>query len=303
MLLGSALAMTRKKRLEMIQRINQFNEDATGKSTAILNVANSNAQEKQLIVQIERLLLLQSDHPWKTHTSSAKLMIVAMAAGTGVWFVCHRFFGLPILFTAPLVMLAAFLMARRTLAGERRRIEEAFTAQFPEALDTAARMLRSGLPITSAMQTIGKEGPAPVNEVFGALSDQLKIGISLGDALKMSSKQIGLPDFRFFTVAVVVEQSAGGNLASTLDVLSEIMRKRRAIRLKAQAVTAEIRFSAYVLGALPFFTTGALLLIQPDYLAPLFSDPRGHVILGIVVGGLTLSILTMRHMMRSISSV
>jgi tight adherence protein B len=153
------------------------------------------------------------------------------------------------------------------------------------------------------MQTIGKEGPAPVNEVFGALSDQLKIGISLGDALKMSSKQIGLPDFRFFTVAVVVEQSAGGNLASTLDVLSEIMRKRRAIRLKAQAVTAEIRFSAYVLGALPFFTTGALLLIQPDYLAPLFSDPRGHVILGIVVGGLTLSILTMRHMMRSISSV
>jgi tight adherence protein B len=83
-------------------------------------------------------------------------------------------------------------------------------------------------------------------------------------------------------------------------MLSEIMRRRRAVRLKARAVTAEVRFSAYAIGSLPFFTTAALLVISPDYLTPLFDDPKGHFILGLAAGGLLLSAFTMRQMMRSV---
>jgi tight adherence protein B len=73
------------------------------------------------------------------------------------------------------------------------------------------------------------------------------------------------------------------------------------MRLKASSATAEIRLTAYVLGALPFVTMGILLVMQPGYLAPLFDDPRGHVILGIAAGGLLASFLSMRMMLKSVT--
>jgi tight adherence protein B len=76
-------------------------------------------------------------------------------------------------------------------------------------------------------------------------------------------------------------------------MLSSIIRKRRALRQKAMAATAEVRLTAYILAAVPFVNVGALLLIQPDYLTPLVMDPRGHVILGIaaVLLGIGFSII------------
>ncbi len=121
----------------------------------------------------------------------------------------------------------------------------------------------------------------------------------LDQAMAKTSEAVGNPDFRFFAVAVALQQSTGGNLAVTLETLSQIIRKRRAVRLKARAATAEVRISAIVLGAIPFFVTGALLFAAPTYLDPLFADPRGNIILGLAVLGLLLAGLTMRAMIRN----
>ena len=67
----------------------------------------------------------------------------------------------------------------------------------------------------------------------------------------------------------------------TLEILSDIIRKRRATRLKAKAATGEIRITAYTLGGIPVLTIGALLVIQPGYLTPLWTDPRGHLIIAM----------------------
>jgi tight adherence protein B len=72
--------------------------------------------------------------------------------------------------------------------------------------------------------------------------------------------------------------------------------------MKAKSATAEIRLTGYLLGALPFVTIGILLIVQPGYLDPLFADPRGHVILGMAAGGIVLSFVTMRQMMRSVTN-
>jgi tight adherence protein B len=138
--------------------------------------------------------------------------------------------------------------------------------------------------------------------VFATIADQLKIGVPIEEAFDTSSRQIGLPDFRFFTVAVALQYSTGGNLTATLESLSDILRKRRATRLKAKAATGEIRITAYTLGGIPFLTTGALLILDPTYLTPLWTDPRGHMILGIAGGGLFLSYFSMRMMMRSVTN-
>jgi len=190
-------------------------------------------------------------------------------------------------------------LPRILFAREQRKAENKFTDFFPDAVDMGVRMLRAGLPISTAIRTIGNEAPAPVDGVFRKIADQVKIGIPFEEALASTSMQVGLPDFRFFSVAVTLQRATGGNLASTLETLSDIMRKRRAVRLKAQATTAEVRVSAYILGALPFLVTGTLLLIQPGYLTPLVTDPRGKIILGLAAAMLTIGFFVMRFMMRS----
>jgi tight adherence protein B len=197
----------------------------------------------------------------------------------------------PIAFSAAAACLGAYLALRIVVIRERSVTEAAFSAFFPDAVDAVARMLRAGLPVTSAFQMVCQEAPPPVDAVFEKLAGQLRIGMPIEDALRLSSQRIRLPDFQFFAVAVLLQQSAGGNLLPTLEALAQ---------MKARAATAEVRFSAYVLGALPFVTVAALLVVSPGYLTPLFNDRRGHAILGAAAVGLLISGLTMRHMMRSV---
>jgi tight adherence protein B len=195
-----------------------------------------------------------------------------------------------------------FFVPRMLLKHQQSRADRKFIEAFPESIDMAIRMLRAGVPITGAIRAVGEEAPPPVNKVFTSLADQMAIGITLEDALATASQRIGLTDFRFFSVAITLQRTAGGNLATTLDILSDLMRKRRAMRLKAKASTGEVRMSAYVLGAIPFLVIGGLVVMTPDYLQPLLVDPRGRVIIAIAVGFLVLGFGTIRQLMHSVTS-
>jgi tight adherence protein B len=204
--------------------------------------------------------------------------------------------------SAGLSAVAAVLALRTVLAWKKAKIEAAFAASFPGAVDATARMLRVGLPITSAIRTVAQESPAPTNALFLRMANQMSIGLPLATALQSASQQVRLKDFRFFCAAVILQQSSGGNLVSTLEELSQIMQKRRNMQAKARAATSEVRFTAYVLGALPFIVIAAMLAAAPDYLQPLFTDKRGHLILAAGIGGLSLAYLVMRTMMRSVTT-
>jgi tight adherence protein B len=130
----------------------------------------------------------------------------------------------------------------------------------------------------------------------------VQIGVPFEKALDAVSGRMGLQDFRFFSVAVTLQYATGGNLAATLEILSDVIRRRRTVRLKAIAATAEVRVSAYVLGGMPIFAIAALLVLNPDYVAPLLYDPRGKYILGAAFALLAVAILTMRKMMRRVTA-
>ena len=203
----------------------------------------------------------------------------------------------------PAAIAVGYLLPRTILLRQQKAAEAQFTELFPDAVVAISRMLRAGLPITTAVRSVSKESPPPVNKVFATISDQVDIGTPIEEALDASSRRIGLPDFRFFTVAIVLQHLTGGNLAATLEILADIVRRRRAVRLKANATTAEIRVSAYVLAGIPFLVVGALLFMQPGYLTPLIADPRGQIILLAAVASLVAGGLTMRQMMRSVSTL
>lgn len=237
-------------------------------------------------------------HPWGTHSHSPTLLAIAVLGGTAIWWVTGSMLGLPGWIAIPLVLAAFFGGPHLKLSLEQGEVEAAFTDRFPAAIDSIIRMLRAGLPISAAIRAVADEPSPPIDAVFRGLADQMDIGIPLNEALAAAGQRIDIPDFRFFTVAVALQHATGGNLTTTLDILSEIIRKRRAMRLKAQAVTAEVRMTSYILAAIPLVIVAGLLVINPGYLSPMVTDPRGRMLVAIAIGSLTLGFLTMRQMMR-----
>lgn len=299
--LSAALVMTRSRRLETEQRIGLV-AAIPGSHTPSLSSMWWEARRLNIDSRLRDFFSAGSSHSWGMTAGAISLLATAFLGAAVVWLFAAVWLQLSFLFAAPNAALVWYLAPRVVLLRQQKRAEAQFADLFPASVDTIARMLRAGLPITSAIRSVGNEAPPPINAVFLLISNQIEIGAPIEVALDLASQRIGLTDFRFFAVAVALQHATGGNLAGTLEILADIIRRRRGVRMKAKATTAEIRISAYVLGSLPIIIIGLLLLIQPDYLAPLFEDPRGHVILAMAAGGITLAALSMRQMMRSMTN-
>jgi tight adherence protein B len=105
-------------------------------------------------------------------------------------------------------------------------------------------------------------------------------------------------EYRFFATALSLQNQTGGGLSETLENLAEVIRKRVALKQRGYALAAEARTSAGILAILPFFTAGALAVMNPGYLGLLFNDPGGQRILAVASGLMLLGILSMRSLIR-----
>lgn len=158
-----------------------------------------------------------------------------------------------------------------------------FIELFPEAIDLIVRGLRSGLPGSETMRTVADELADPVGIEFRRVADSIKLGEPMEDALWSTAKRLDISEFKFFVISLSVQRETGGNLAETLENLSDILRRRRQMKLKVRALSSEARASAYIIGALPFIMFGLIMLINTDYAMTLLVDPRGMMMLGGVL--------------------
>jgi tight adherence protein B len=251
---------------------------------------------------VRRLFTIGLPRRWAMRTGSLRLLLTAGASAEAAWTLMLQVGGFGLSYAAAASLAAFFIVPRFLLSREQKKTERKFVETFPDAIDTIGRMVRAGLPITAAVRAVALETPAPVSTVFTAVGDQLRIGVPIEVVLNESSAAVGLSDFRFFAIAVALQSETGGNLTQALENLSDLMRKRRAARLKAKAATGEIRATAYTLAALPVLTVGALLVIQPGYLFPLLADPRGHIILAAAAGCLLAAFVSMRALMARLTT-
>jgi tight adherence protein B len=159
-----------------------------------------------------------------------------------------------------------------------RRIAR-FEALFPEAIGLIVRGLRSGLPATESMQVVGREIGDPVGEEFRRISDQVRLGQPLDQALGEAAKRIGTAEFNFLVVTMVVQKETGGNLAETLENLDNILRRRRQMKLKIRAMSSEARASAMIIGSLPFLMFTILFVVNRDYVMTLVTTHVGNLLL------------------------
>jgi tight adherence protein B len=158
-----------------------------------------------------------------------------------------------------------------------------FIALFPEAIDLMVRALRAGLPVTEAIINAGREIGDPVGVELRGIEAGMRVGRDLDSTLWDIAKRITAPEFRFFIIALNVQRETGGNLAETLNNLSEVLRRRRAMRAKARAMASEARASTMILGSLPVFVTVVMSITSPAYIAPLFTDTRGLMLVGLAI--------------------
>ena len=178
----------------------------------------------------------------------------------------------------------------------RRRVQ--FLARFPDAVDLIVRGVRSGLPVAEAIHNAGTEIPGRVGEVFGEITGNLRVGMTLDEALWLVARRIQIEEFKFFVISLAVQQETGGNLAEILHNLSQLMRRREQVKLKIRALSSEARASAGIIGALPFVMFAVIFAINPSYLMVLFTDPRGWMLLGLGFLSLGSGIAIMVKMIR-----
>lgn len=195
------------------------------------------------------------------------------------------------------VMLTIFL-PRWFLNRKVKKRNEEFINQFPDAVDMIVRSVKSGHPLNTALRMIAENMDPPMKTEFKQLVDEIAFGRSTVEALTRMTYRIDEPDLQFFVVILSVQQETGGNLAEVLSNLSNIIRKRKQLRLKIKAMTSEGRATAMILGSLPLVVFGAIHMTSPGYLLPLFNDPTGNMILGAAVGLVALAAFIVHNMLQ-----
>ena len=150
----------------------------------------------------------------------------------------------------------------------------AFTSKFPDAIELLVRGLRSGLPVTETLGIVSGEVPGPVGEEFKLVTERIRIGKTMDEALQNTSDRLGTPEFQFFCITLAIQRETGGNLAETLSNLADVLRKRAQMKLKIRAMSSESKASAYIVGSLPFIVFGLIWWVNPGYLEKFFIDER-----------------------------
>lgn len=191
---------------------------------------------------------------------------------------------------------AAFGLPRWTLSYLIKRRQKAFVEEFANAIDVIVRGVKSGLPVNDCLRLISTEAAEPVRTEFQGIVEGQKVGVTLEQGLARIYERMPLAEVNFFQIVLAIQQKTGGNLSEALGNLSKVLRERKKMRGKIQAMSQEAKASAAIIGSLPPGVMGLIYLTSPDYMTVLFSTVAGNM---IIVGGLmwmSIGVLVMRKM-------
>ena len=203
--------------------------------------------------------------------------------------------------TVPIVAIGAAIAAglglpRWLLKILTKRRQESFLHMFADAIDVMVRGLKAGLPVNEAMKVIATEMEAPVGPEFTEIVQGQRVGIPIEMGVERMLERIPLAEVNFLAIVMAIQKSTGGNLAEALDNLSTVLRDRKKMKAKIQAVSQEAKASAAIIGSLPFLIGGGMMVLNPEYLNPLFETDRGNLMLAISGGWMMIGVLIMNKM-------
>lgn len=231
-----------------------------------------------------------------TGRSMGELMaasLVLAIVGAAIPWVWAKPWVFSVLLAGMLAALPWFWLNRRSAQRMQR-----FERQIPEALDLMGRALRAGHAFPTAVKMVADEMQDPIAKEFRLLFDETNFGIPLNEALLRLANRVAIDDLRYFVIAVMIQRESGGNLAELLDNISAIVRARLKLLGEVRTLSAEGRLSAWILGSLPFCVGAVIQLVNPGFMAVLWTDPIGLRMVGGALLLMAVGVWWMRKIIR-----
>lgn len=218
---------------------------------------------------------------------------VLLAAAT---FLTFSFVGRMTLLLKLLLAVMAGLAPVFYIVRIRGRRLKRFEEQLPDAIDLFTRTMRAGHNIHSGLETIANETADPVRMEFRKLMEELALGSQVEPALHGLGRRVPLIDLKFFITTLILQRQTGANMVAVLEGLSALVRERLTMAAKLKAHTAQQRFSAGLLCALPLIFGIGSYFLKPDYVSLLWTDPAGSRFLTYAIISEVIGILIIRRM-------
>jgi tight adherence protein B len=235
--------------------------------------------------------LTQAGLDWSTQ----KFMVISGVLAAA-FFGLAMFAGGGLLGASGLAFAAGFGLPRWALSFLKKRREKAFLKALPDAVDVIVRGIKAGLPLFESIKVVAADAPEPLRGEFLAIIETQAIGMPLGEACARLYDRMPVPEANFFGIVIAIQQKSGGNLSEALGNLSKVLRDRKKMAEKIQAMSMEAKASAGIIGALPPIVMLLVYLTTPDYISLLWTHPTGQLMLVGCVVWMSIGIFVMKRM-------
>lgn len=221
--------------------------------------------------------------------------MVSAGCGLGLGLLMLILFKQPILALGGLFVggfgIPAWLLKRWAKKRQKKFLEE-----FPNAIEAIVRGIKSGLPLNDCIRLIANEAKEPLKSEFRYIVEAQQMGVSIADSIMKIYERIPLSEVNFFSIVIQIQAKSGGNLGEILLNLSKVIRDRKKLRDKVDAMSQEAKSSAAIIGALPAVVAGLTWLGSPDYISLMWTTKAGMIGLGICVTIMGFGMFIMRKM-------
>ncbi|WP_018899180.1 type II secretion system F family protein [Rhizobium sp. 2MFCol3.1] len=298
---------TEKKAASRVSRVASAELDKQSVKAARDRVQEMSKRRKSMQDNLKDLEKRQQENAKKKLTLKSRLTQAGLSITPGRFYMFSAIFGFVLMFVAFLAgaptmvllglpVVAGLGLPRWILGFLIKRRQNKFLDEFPNALDVIVRSIKSGLPLNDAIRLIANEGKEPVKGEFRRVVESQQIGLSVPDACARMGNHMPLQEVNFFAIVIAIQSQAGGNLSEAIGNLSKVLRERKKMKAKVKALSMEAKASAVIIGALPFIVATLVYMTSPQYMMVLFTDPRGHLIMGASAVWMSIGIFVMRNM-------
>lgn len=156
--------------------------------------------------------------------------------------------------------------------------------QMVDGVTIMANGVSSGLSVPQSMERVADNMPNPIKQEFSLVLSQIRLGLSVEEALIGLGTRIPQPDIQMFVTSVNILKETGGNLAETFSTIADTIRERQKIQKKIEALTAQGLMQGIIITMVPFFLFFVFLVVDPGYVKPLYSTTLGIILLFVMLG-------------------
>jgi tight adherence protein B len=178
----------------------------------------------------------------------------------------------------------------------KKRREAKFIDGFPDAVDIIVRGIKAGLPLLDSLKVIAADAPEPLKGEFRSIIETQAIGLPLGEACGKLYESIPVAEANFFGIVIAIQQKSGGNLSEALGNLSKVLRERKKMRAKIQAMSMEAKASASIIACLPVAVMFLVYISSPQYIELLWTTSTGRFMLAMCGTWMSIGVFVMRRM-------